>query len=205
MSVVIEWPAQSGILSTTKFVNVNVECKVKDTTPASICLVYSDTKEVVTGSYQSKPPNTLEGNDYINGSIFSNEQCSFKVRCAVHSAHHDKSLFRFLVTVQDVHIYSEEFRTKAKLSRKQGTDFHRNVRLCSDAVQNSVKEVSELADDSLGDLTLEELSDNFFSDVESLSSTHDDSNMLLATVMQLVNEVSCLRNELQELRNLVKN
>ena len=146
----------------------------------------------------------------MNGSIFSNEQCSFKIKCAVHSAHHSKSLFRFLVTVQDVHIYSEEFRTVSKLSRKQGTCLHRNVRLRSDAVEvKEVPEVSELVDDSLGadlDLTLDELSDNLFSEAESLPSTHhDESNMLLATVMQLVNEVSCLRNELQELRNLVKN
>tara|TARA_B100000482_G_C12606989_1_gene297511 strand:- start:2033 stop:2644 length:612 start_codon:yes stop_codon:yes gene_type:complete len=201
MSVSIDWPIESGgILSTTKFVQVNAWYKVEDGTKASIGLVYSDNFEIVPGSYESKPPNTLEGKDYIQGSTFSSSKCSFKVKCAVHSVQHANSMFRFRVTTNGVHIHSDSFKTVSKLSRKNTSESSRNVSLRSDTENATV--VSGALSDGFT-LPLEELSERLFSDAESLASTNYDDNSMLMTLIQLVAEVTSLRKELEEIRKLL--
>lgn len=230
MSLTIHWPSDSGLISTCKVVHVDVTHSVPDETLAKISLVFSSSHETVPGTHQSIPPNTLEGADYINGAMFLNGKCHFKVRCAALSNHNHQRMFRFKVTVNGLNIFSEEFKTLTKLSRKRASSSSKKrVKLRSDDASFDADEPAKLRDDESAnegtlndgesdittfmphwvngehegvfDLPLEELSENLFSDVESSSSHYDEK---APTMTQLLHEVASMRTDMQEMLNLMR-
>tara|TARA_A100001011_G_scaffold329082_1_gene354167 strand:+ start:1863 stop:2555 length:693 start_codon:yes stop_codon:yes gene_type:complete len=223
MSVTIHWPSDSGVLSTCKVINVDVTHHVPDETLAKISLVFYSSHEIVPGTHQSIPPNTLEGADYMNGVMFIDGKCHFKVRCAALSQHNNQRLFRFKVTVNGLNIFSEEFKTLTKLYRKPVSSSKKRVRLRSDDADVAI-DATSLRDESANegvsndgasdittflphwvkeenegvfDLPLDELSDNLFPDVDS-SSLHS------STMTQLLHEVTSLRADVQDMRGLLR-
>jgi hypothetical protein len=196
MSVHIDWPTETGgVLSTTKIVNVNVTYNVPDGTLAKICLVYNQDDTLVPGTHDVSPPNTLDGDDYHIGAKFLNEKCSFRVRCTVHSAHRANSLFRFKITVNDgLQLYSDNFRTLSKISRsRKPEEYVRNVLLRSDTKSDT----TDIEDPVLNEedlISFEELSRNLF----------DGDLTFMGTIAHLVKEVKELRQEVSELRELIK-
>jgi len=204
MSVHIDWPTETGgVLSTTKIVNVNVTHKVPDGTLAKICLVYNQDGTLVPGTHDVSPPNTLDGGDYHTGARFLNEKCLFRVKCTVHSAHRANSLFRFKITVNDdLQLYSDNFRTLSKISRsRKPEEYVRKVLLRSDTRSDTTDIEDPVLDEDL--ISVEELSRNLFGG----DLTLDDESMGTypnACIAHLVNEVNKLRQEVSELRELIK-
>ena len=185
-----------------------------------ISLVFSSSHEIVPGTHQSIPPNTLDGADYMDGVRFLDGKCRFRVRCAALSNHYDQKMFRLKVTVKGLNIFSEEFKTLSKLARSSRPN--KRIRLRSDEARcdESAHEdasndgasdtmttffphwMDEKDRDVFDDIPLQDLSEDFFPDVESSSSLPLDERT--PTMTQLLHEVTSLRAQMQDMHNLLR-